>query len=151
MPLPPPKQRTAYGTYLYFTESDTLDTFLLDNAGFSWTIFKKYESKAALNIGLAIRNTIPGIGTGKPGSTPSDCVERGDLMVLPQGTSFLSTWDGIYNASVRLYMMRVSCEGRPLKGNSGLILTAGGRAGGLRSELQNRFQGRCEMEFGILG
>ena len=30
MPLPPPKQRTAYGTYLYFAEPGTLITFLRD-------------------------------------------------------------------------------------------------------------------------
>ena len=30
MPLPPPKNRTAYGTYLYFVEPGTLETFLRD-------------------------------------------------------------------------------------------------------------------------
>jgi hypothetical protein len=30
MPLPPPKERTAYGTYLHFVETDTLETFLRD-------------------------------------------------------------------------------------------------------------------------
>jgi hypothetical protein len=30
MLLPPPKQRTAYGTYLYFVESIVLETFLKD-------------------------------------------------------------------------------------------------------------------------
>ena len=30
MPLPPPKNRTAYGTYLDFAESGTLETFLQD-------------------------------------------------------------------------------------------------------------------------
>jgi hypothetical protein len=35
-------------------------------AGFSWIIFKKHKSKAARNIGAAVRNTIPGIGTGNP-------------------------------------------------------------------------------------
>ena len=30
MPLPPPKNRTAHGTYLYFAEPDTLETFLRD-------------------------------------------------------------------------------------------------------------------------
>ena len=28
MPLPPPKQRTAYGTYLYFAGTDALKTFM---------------------------------------------------------------------------------------------------------------------------
>ncbi|MGD9185746.1 MAG: hypothetical protein PVJ13_10505, partial [Desulfobacterales bacterium] len=28
MPLPPPKQRTAYGTYLYFAEPGVLETFM---------------------------------------------------------------------------------------------------------------------------
>jgi hypothetical protein len=36
--------------------------------GFSLTIFKKYDSKATVNIGYAVRNTIPGIGTGNRGS-----------------------------------------------------------------------------------
>ena len=30
MPLPPPKNRTTYGTYLYFAEPGTLETFLRD-------------------------------------------------------------------------------------------------------------------------
>jgi hypothetical protein len=30
MPIPPPKQRTAYGTYLYFDEPVTLETFMRD-------------------------------------------------------------------------------------------------------------------------
>ena len=30
MPLPPPKQRTAYGTYLYLAEPGTLETFMRD-------------------------------------------------------------------------------------------------------------------------
>jgi len=30
MPLSPPKERTAYGTYLYLTEPGTLDTFMRD-------------------------------------------------------------------------------------------------------------------------
>ena len=30
MPLPPPKNRTAYGTYLYFAELWALETFLRD-------------------------------------------------------------------------------------------------------------------------
>ena len=30
MPLPPPKQRTAYGTYLYFAEPGVLETFIRD-------------------------------------------------------------------------------------------------------------------------
>ena len=30
MPLPPPKKRTAYGTYLYFAEPGTLETFMRD-------------------------------------------------------------------------------------------------------------------------
>jgi hypothetical protein len=30
MPLPPPKNLTAYGTYLYFAEPDTFETFMRD-------------------------------------------------------------------------------------------------------------------------
>ena len=30
MPLPPPKQLTAYGTYLYFAEPGVLETFMRD-------------------------------------------------------------------------------------------------------------------------
>ena len=30
MPFPPPKNRTAYGTCLYFTEPGTLETFMRD-------------------------------------------------------------------------------------------------------------------------
>jgi hypothetical protein len=30
MPLPPPKQRTAYGTYLYLVEPGVLETFMRD-------------------------------------------------------------------------------------------------------------------------
>jgi hypothetical protein len=41
---------------------------------FSWTNFKKYEPNALGNIGLAVRTTIPGIGTGNPGTISSGCV-----------------------------------------------------------------------------
>jgi hypothetical protein len=30
MPLPPPKERTTYGTYLYFAEPGVLETFMRD-------------------------------------------------------------------------------------------------------------------------
>jgi hypothetical protein len=30
MPLPPPKNRTAYGTYLYFAEPGAIETFMQD-------------------------------------------------------------------------------------------------------------------------
>ena len=112
MPLPTPKQRTAYGTYLYFAESGTLETFLPEYLRIPTINFQKIRIEAAGNIGAAVRNTIPGIGTGNHDIISSGCVERGDLMVLPQGTSFLSTWDGIYNASARFYMMRGNCGKR---------------------------------------
>jgi len=81
MPLPPPKYRTAYGTYLYFAETGELETFIRDYNGYQWTIFKKYESKAAGNIGTAARLTVPGIGTGNPGTISSSFVENGAWMI----------------------------------------------------------------------
>ena len=48
-------------------------------------------------------------------------------------------------------MMRGNCGRRRLRGNSALILTAGRSGWWIETELQNRFQGQCEMEFGILG
>ena len=48
-------------------------------------------------------------------------------------------------------MMRGNCGRRRLEGNSGLILRAGRSGWWIETELQNRFQGQCEMEFGILG
>jgi hypothetical protein len=52
-------------------------------SGFSWTIFKKYESKEAGNIGAAVRDTIPEIGIGNPGSNLSGFVEKGAWIILP--------------------------------------------------------------------
>ena len=63
----------------------------------------------------------------------------------------MSTLEGIWNTSVRSCIMRGNCERRPLRGNSGLILTEGRVCCWIETELQNRFQGQCELEFGILG
>ena len=41
MPLPPPKNRSAYGTYLYFAEHGTLETFLQDYRWILTTHFQK--------------------------------------------------------------------------------------------------------------
>jgi hypothetical protein len=41
MPLPPPKERTAHGTYLYFEESGVLETFLRDYLQILTTHFQK--------------------------------------------------------------------------------------------------------------
>ena len=54
-------------------------------------------------------------------------------------------------ASVRSYMMKGNCGRWRLKGNSALILIAGRSGWWIETELQNRFQLKCEMEFGILG
>jgi hypothetical protein len=51
--------------------------------GFSRPFLKKSESNAPGNNGLAVRTTIPGIGTGNPGSTLSGCVETKAWMILP--------------------------------------------------------------------
>jgi hypothetical protein len=83
MPLPPPKQRNAYGTYLYFAEPATLKTFMRDYRQILYDNFQKYEPKAAANIGLAAVITIPGICTGNPGSILNGCAENGVLMILP--------------------------------------------------------------------
>jgi hypothetical protein len=49
----------------------------------SWIIFKRSESMALENIGAAVRITIPGIGTGNPGSILSGYVKSGVSMILP--------------------------------------------------------------------
>ena len=51
----------------------------------------------------------------------------------------------------QVLLMRGNCGRRLLEGNSGLILTAGRSGWWIETELQNRFQWKCEMEFGILG
>jgi hypothetical protein len=43
-------------------------------AGLSWKNLKKYESKAARNIRPAVKNTIPGIGTGNYCTITRICV-----------------------------------------------------------------------------
>jgi hypothetical protein len=48
MPLPPPKIRTACGTYLYFTEPGTLETFLQDKR----QILKNYFQKIRIEGGV---------------------------------------------------------------------------------------------------
>ena len=63
----------------------------------------------------------------------------------------MSTLDGSWIASARFYMMRGNCGKRPLRGNSGLISRMGISGCWTEAELQNRFHGQCEMEFGILG
>ena len=47
--------------------------------------------------------------------------------------------------------MRGNCGRRRSEGNLALILTAGRSGWWIETELQNRFHGQCEMEFGILG
>jgi hypothetical protein len=71
MPPQPPKQRTAYGTYLYFAEPGVLETCMRDYRQILKTIFQKITIESGGNIGPAVRNMIPGIGTGNPGSTLS--------------------------------------------------------------------------------
>ena len=41
MPLPPPKELTAYGTYLYLTERDVLENFLQDYRQILMTNFQR--------------------------------------------------------------------------------------------------------------
>jgi hypothetical protein len=64
-------------------EPGTLETLLRHYRQIPKTQFKKYESKVAGNIGAVLRRTIPGIGTGNPGSILSGYVETGVLMILP--------------------------------------------------------------------
>ncbi len=98
-----------------------------------------------------VSSTIPGIGTGNPGSISSGCVKNGVLMILPKGTSLSSILDGSWNASARSCSIRANCGRRRSEGNSGLILTTGRSVWRIEAELQNRFQLKCGMEFGILG
>jgi predicted oxidoreductase (fatty acid repression mutant protein) len=83
MPLPPPKYRTAYGTYLYFAEPGVLETCMRDYRQILKTNFQKITIESGGNIGTAVRTTIPGIGTGNPGSILSGCVVSRVLMILP--------------------------------------------------------------------
>ena len=77
------------------------------------------------NIGPVVMNTIPGIGTGNPGSASSGYVENWVWMILPQGTSLRSILEGSWNANARSYLMRGNCGRRLSRGNSASILTAG--------------------------
>ena len=108
------------------------------------------ESKAAGNIGDAVRLTIPEIGPGNLGKILSGCVENEALMILPLGTSFLSTREGSWNASARFHLMRGNCGRRHLEDNPALILTAGGSDWLIETELQNRFRPDFRFGFGIL-
>ena len=47
--------------------------------------------------------------------------------------------------------MRGNCGKILSRGYSGLILTTERTGCWIETELQNRFQGHCELEFGILG
>jgi hypothetical protein len=40
MPLPPPKQQTAYGTYQHFAEPDILETFMQD---YRWILTNNFQ------------------------------------------------------------------------------------------------------------
>jgi predicted oxidoreductase (fatty acid repression mutant protein) len=81
MPLPPPKERTSYGTYLYFEETGTLKKFLRIYRQILMDNFQKVRIEDAGNITAAIRTTIQGIGTGNPGSISSSFVENGAWMI----------------------------------------------------------------------
>ena len=82
MPTLPPNQRTAYGTYLHFAESGTLETFMRDYRRILMDNFQKAESKVAGNIRPAVRIMIPGMGSGNPGRISSGCVVSGVSMIL---------------------------------------------------------------------
>jgi hypothetical protein len=45
MPLPPPKERTAHGTYLYFAEPSILKTFIRDYRRIPTKHFQKVRIK----------------------------------------------------------------------------------------------------------
>jgi hypothetical protein len=47
MPLPPPKNRTAYGTYLYFVEPGTLETLIRDYRRILMENFQKVRIESA--------------------------------------------------------------------------------------------------------
>ena len=48
MPLPPPKNHTAYGTYLYFAGTDALKTFLRDYRQILTTDFQKIKIEGGM-------------------------------------------------------------------------------------------------------
>jgi hypothetical protein len=69
---------------VFRAEPGTLVTFLpnyrwIPNEQFS----KNYKSKAAVNIGLAVRIANPGIGTGNPGAISNVCAVIRVSMILP--------------------------------------------------------------------
>lgn len=146
-PLPPPKQRTAYGIYLYFAEPGVIETFMRVYRRILIQIFKRSESKVAGNICPAVKDTIPGIGTGNPGSILSGWVEnrtcnKGHPWGAPGKEAGMRVsdsiwWEGIAEGGSQGAIWRWFWERR-------------GRVGGLRPELQNRFRLDIRFGFGML-
>jgi hypothetical protein len=150
MPLPPPKTNSIRDIPV-FRRTRRAGNIPARLPQILTTIFKKSESKVAGNIGPAVRNTIPGIGTGNPGSILSGCVVSRvsddfavrDILFEHLGRKLECECQVLYDER--------ELRRRLLRGNSALILRAGRSDWWIEAELQNRFQGQCEMEFGILG
>jgi len=86
MPLPPPKQRTAHGTYLYFAEPGTLETFIRDYRQILMAHFRRIEVEGGMEYWTCGQDhdpRIPGIGTGNPGSILSVYAVTRVSMILP--------------------------------------------------------------------
>ena len=113
-------------------------------AGLSWKNLKKYESKAARNIRPAVKNTIPGIGTGNYCTITRICVLSRVSMIFLKGTFCLSSWDVNWNASVSFCSVRGFCGKRRLKSGSALILTAG------RSNVDKNETTSCQLNKNFL-
>jgi hypothetical protein len=127
MPLPPPNQRSAYGTYLYFAEPGTLETFmrnyrqnLMDNfqrvriegGGEYWTCGQDYDPR---NWNYKSWHHLEKLC---PGKGLYDFALR-DILSEHLGRKLERECQVLYDER--------ELRKRPLKGNSALILTAGGQ------------------------
>jgi hypothetical protein len=66
MPIPPPKNRSAYGTYLYFAEPGVLETFLRDYRQILITNFQKVEIEGGGEYWTCGQEHDPGNWNWKP-------------------------------------------------------------------------------------
>ena len=73
--------------------------------------FQKVRIGEAGNIGAAVRNTIPGIGTGNPGHISERLCRKRSLDDFAVRDILFEHRDGSWNANVRFYDERGIAEG----------------------------------------
>ena len=150
MPLPSPKQRTAYGTYLYFAGTDTLKTFLRDYRRILEEKFQKIRTKCTRKYWTCRQEHDPRNWNWK-------AYRHLDRLCCKRGLDDFAIRDILFERQERelececqvLYDERELRE-EALRRQFGVDFYSGDVDWRIETELQNRFKLKWEMEFGIL-